>query len=111
MWDLKGWYRQFHVPPTTWATHQRVWAQNEGPSVVVDQAMMFGDRPASNWAMRFSRFIAHAVAELANAHESQSTRVRQAMRLLRWADEQADAEPSPKLVHSFVTCFIDDFGC
>ena len=48
MWDLKGWYRQFHVPPTTWATHQRVWAQKEGPSVVVDQAMMFGDRPASS---------------------------------------------------------------
>lgn len=111
MWDLKGYYRQFHLPPATWATHQRVWAQDEGPSVVVDQAMMFGDRPASNWAMRFSGFIAHMVAEVANAHESESPKVRKAMQRLRQMDARDPDDAAYSAIHSFITCFIDDFGC
>ena len=110
MWDLKGYYRQFHLPPRTWATHQRSWVQDEGPSIVVDQAMMFGDRPASNWAMRFSGFISFMVAEVANAFESQSPEVRKSFALLRWAEENVEGVSKVELVHSFVTCFIDDFG-
>ena len=79
--------------------------------MVVDQAMMFGDRPASNWAMRFSGFIAHMVAEVANAHESESPKVREAMKRLRTMDEQDPDDATYSAIHSFVTCFIDDFGC
>ena len=79
--------------------------------MVVDQAMMFGDRPASNWAMRFSGFIAHMVAEVANAHESESPKVREAMQRLRKTDEQDPDKAAYSAIHSFITCFIDDFGC
>ena len=79
--------------------------------MVVDQAMMFGDRPASNWAMRFSGFIAHMVAEVANAHESESPKVRQAMQWLRQMDERDPDDAAYSAIHSFITCFIDDFGC
>jgi hypothetical protein len=37
-----------------------------GPSVIADMALMFGDAPASNWAMRFSGFIAFMVASVLN---------------------------------------------
>ena len=77
----------------------------------MDQAMMVGDRPASNWAMQFSGFIAHMVAEVANAHESESPKVREAMRLMRWLDGQDPDNTTSSAIHSFVTCFIDDFGC
>jgi hypothetical protein len=110
VWDLKAYYRQFHLPSSTWTSHQRVWVQDEGPSIVVDQAMMFGDRPASNWAMRFSGFIAYMVAKVSNDFAPVSDAVRQAFQLIRWMDEQNPDGQQTELIHSFVTCFIDDFG-
>ena len=72
--------------------------------------MMFGDKPASNWAMRFSGFISFMVAEVANSFESESPAVRKSFALLRWAEKHAGGVSKVELVHSFVTCFIDDFG-
>jgi hypothetical protein len=72
--------------------------------------MMFGDAPASNWAMRLSGLIAHLVAEVANSVEHNDPRVQLAFRLLRWAEHNDPKLPPVQLLHSFVSCFIDDFS-
>jgi hypothetical protein len=50
------------------------------------------------------------VAEVTNTFESQSPEVRKYFALLRWAEENVDGVSKVELVHSFVTCFIGDFG-
>ena len=110
MWDLASYYRQIHTPPINWASHCRAWVGDSGPSVVVDHAVMFGDAPASNWAMRLSGLIAHLVAEVVNAAEPTDPRVQLAFRLQRWADKNDPNKAPAQLLHSFVSCFIDDFS-
>lgn len=75
---------------------------------MMDHAMMFGDAPASNWAMRLSGLIAYLVATIVNALEPESTVVRIAFRLIKWAHSTGEIT-NPRLLHSFVSCFIDDF--
>jgi hypothetical protein len=77
---------------------------------VVDHSMMFGDRPAANWAMRLSGFIADLTATVANECAPVSARVRESFERLRAVAAEDPDLPQPELLHSFVSCFIDDFS-
>ena len=113
MWDLAAYYRQIPAHPCTYATHLHTWVQDAGPSIVLDTAVMFGDAPASNWAMRLSGFVAHLTAEIANRFCPDDERAQLSARLLDWARENAGAATTDgrfALVHTFVTAFIDDFS-
>ncbi len=110
MWDLQSYYRQFHTPAANWASHCRSWVDQDGPCTIVDHAMMFGDRPASNWAMRLSGLMADLTATVANACPSASPRVRRSFERLRQDWEANPGQGELVLVHSFVSCFIDDFS-
>jgi hypothetical protein len=72
--------------------------------------MMFGDKPASNWAMRLSGFMADVTAAIANASNPVSPRVQESFDRLMAAWEEDPSLPHPRLLHSFVSCFIDDFS-
>ena len=74
---------------------------------------MFGDAPASNWAMRLSGLVAYLTAEVANRYTPRDAKATLSARLLQWAREAAgaaDADSRFSIVHSFVTAFIDDFS-
>lgn len=110
MWDLENYYRQFQTPALTWVTHCRSWVGDDGPSIVVDHSMMFGDRLAANWAMRLSGFLADLTAIVANECNSLSPVVQESLDRLRAAADADPEMPTPALIHSFVSCFIDDFS-
>jgi hypothetical protein len=87
-----------------------VWVDEDGPSTIMDHSMMFGDKPASNWAMRLSGLMADLTATVANACPAASPRVRDSLERLRKDWEANPGMREPLLVHSFVSCFIDDFS-
>jgi hypothetical protein len=68
--------------------------------------MMFGDKPASNWAMRLSGSIAHATAVVANSFQPATESVRTAFRVIETLQQAGDDH---RCIHTFVSCFIDDF--
>jgi hypothetical protein len=107
---MASYYRSFHLPPVTWPSHCRIWASDRGAMTVTDRAMMFGDRPASNWAMRFSGAIAHAVAVVANSYQPSTAQARAALRVVEALEEDGTFGPEvARRIHTFVSCFIDDF--
>ena len=106
MQDLASYYRQLHLPPVTWPSHCRLWSNDKGTASVADKAMMFGDKPASNWAMRLSGSIAHATAVVANSFQPATESVRLAFSIIE-APQEAGADD--RCIHTFVSCFIDDF--
>lgn len=113
MWDLSKYYRQLHSHPSSFASHMHTWAQPDGPSIILDSAVMFGDAPASNWAMRLSGFVAWLASEVANRFQPDSDDAKLAARILDWARSEAKAEeddPRFSLIHSFISAFIDDFS-
>jgi len=81
-----------------------------GPAVIADMALMFGDAPASNWAMRFSGFIAYMVSSVLNELVPKSPVVQSALGLLQWMNSVQWDNRQWSLIHSFVSCFIGDFG-
>ena len=99
--------------PKSFSTHMHTWVQDDGPSTILDLAVMFGDAPASNWAMRLSGFIAYLAADVSNQFQSEAADGRVAAQLLDGLrEEQAADEEDPRfsLIHTFITAFIDDFS-
>ena len=113
MWDLAHYYRQLHSHPVSFPTHLHTWVQDNGPSTILDLAVMFGDKPASNWAMRLSGFIAHLAAEVSNRFQPEAEDAKLAAQLLdysRLAEGAEEDDPRFSLLHTFITAFIDDFS-
>ena len=110
MIDEKSYYRQFHTPPSTWPSHMRLWCNDKGAAHVGDKAMMFGDAGASNWAMRLSGKIAHCTATVANSFQPSTEAVRLAFRIIDAMVENGSLSKETQWnIHTFVSCFIDDF--
>ena len=113
MWDLAKYYRQLHSHPVYFPTHLHTWVQDNGSSTILDLAVMFGDAPASNWAMRLSGFIAYLAAEVSNCFQPDSKDAKLAAQLLdysRLAQEAEEDDPRFSLLHTFITAFNDDFS-
>lgn len=109
VWDMAGYYRQFHQPPASWPTLCRSWVQDMGASILMDHKMMFGDKSAAAWAMRLSGLIAHLVAEVANHFPLKSAKVKAAKQVVEEAEAAATPEAAVEATrHVFVNFFIDD---
>ena len=88
----------------------RLWCNDKGAAHVGDKAMMFGDAGASNWPMRLSGKIAHCTATVANSFQSPTDEVRLAFRIIDTMVENGALSSETRWnIHTFVSCFIDDF--
>jgi hypothetical protein len=66
--------------------------QDNGPSTILDRTVMFGDAPASNWAMRLSGFIEYLAAEVSNRFQPDSDDAKLAAQLLDYSRLAQGAE-------------------